>query len=125
MQQEILMKIHRICLSFKIIKEVGLDDNENQFIKYIEVTIKNIYYDYLRKDRDILIENLDLIKEEKNVSNFEKLLFNELTEKEIDFLSLFIENGKLLTDQEVANKLGISQQAVNKKRLKIYRKVKK
>ena len=41
------------------------------------------------------------------------------------FLNLFIEEGKLISEQKVGKKLGISQQAVHKKVVKIRNKMKK
>ncbi len=66
-EQEILIKIHNICSSFKILDNQSLD-NEKQFIKYIDVTVRNVYIDYLRtkvENKETLIENTDSI-EEKN-----------------------------------------------------------
>ena len=55
-----------------------------------------------------------------------KLEYNDkiLNQKEIDFLNLFYEKEKILTEQQVADKLGITQQAVNKRKKKIYKKIK-
>ena len=44
--------------------------------------------------------------------------------KDYEFLFNFIENDTLLTEQEVAKKLGITQQAVNKRKKKICKKYK-
>ena len=46
----------------------------------------------------------------------------DLSKKELMFLNYFIENGIQLSEQEVAKKLGISQQAVNKKKKQIIKK---
>ena len=122
-KQEILIKIYNICLSFEILENISLIENENQFIKYIDVTIRNVYIDYLRtkENKETLIENIDILEDTKK----DTLLFEGLREEEIDFLNLFIEEGKLISEQKVGKKLGISQQAVHKKVVKIRNKMKK
>lgn len=55
--------------------------------------------------------NIDLIKDEtKNFKIFDE---NLLSKKDKKFLSLFLENNKILKGVEVASKLGITQQAVS------------
>lgn len=123
-----LMKIHNICSSFKILDNQILIDNEKQFIKYIEVTVRNVYIDYLRnkvEDKEALIENTDSIEEKIEVYNEKTLLFDGLTKEEIKLLNLFIENGKIISLKKVAEKIGISKQAVYKKIKKIRNKIKK
>ena len=57
------------------------------------------------------IEYIDLIKDEtKNFKIFDE---NLLSKKDKKFLSLFLENNKILKGVEVASKLGITQQAVS------------
>ena len=59
-------------------------------------------------------ELLDMIKDEKIKEK--ELTFSS---KNLEFLNHFIENDRILTQKEVAKKLGISQQAVSKKIKKI------
>ena len=61
------------------------------------------------------IELIDTIadKSESEYNLFEKYKFEE---KEIKFLKCFLEDGRILTEAEVAKKVGITQQAVNKKK---------
>lgn len=123
-RQEILMKIHRIVKFFKISKNCSLPDNEKQFVKYIEVSIKNTYIDYLKKEKkqEILIEDEEKIEDKKDIKSYEEDI---LTEEDKKFLNLFLKNGQALTEKEVGKKLGISQQAVNKRKKKIYQKISK
>ena len=122
-EQEILMKIYKICYQFKVTENLTKEDNENQFIKYITLTIKNTYIDYLRTKQSKLklFENID-IKDERTDNS---LLFDELTSDEMDFLYLFYEEGKIISEKKVAKKTGISQQAVHKRLVKIRNKIKK
>lgn len=119
-----LMKIHNASSKFKInisnIEVNYLLDNEYQFIKYIEKTVHNCYIDFLRQLRRKVILNtndIEDVKSEGNRNNY------SLTNKERDFLNLFYKDGQALTEKEVAKKLGISQQAVSKRKRKIYQKI--
>ena len=123
-RQEVLMKIYHIVKVFEINKDYSHISNENQFIKYIELTIKNTYIDYLKKRRrqEIFIEDLDVVEDKKDeISYYEDIL----TEEDKNFLNLFLKNGQALTEKEVGVILGISQQAVNKRKQKIYQKIAK
>ncbi len=87
-----------------------------------------MYIDYLRtkvENKETLIENTDSIEEKIDVFNEKSSLFERLTKDEIDFLNLFIEDGKLISDQKVGKKLGISKQAVHKRIVKIRNKITK
>lgn len=123
-RQEVLMKIYHIVKVFKINKDYSHISNENQFIKYIELTIKNTYIDYLKKRRrqEIFIEDLDVVEDKKDEISYDE---NILTEEDKNFLNLFSKNGQALTEKEVGVILGISQQAVNKRKQKIYQKIAK
>lgn len=127
-EQEILMKIYKICINFKIIDNIPLEENEKQFTKYIEKTIINVYYDYLRKRmrKKKTIEKTEKIKKSKKQKiNLEYLISKGISNKDIEFLKLYYKDAKILTDKEVAKILNVSQQAVNKRRLRIYRKIEK
>jgi len=56
-------------------------------------------------------------KEKNNPLNKYKMTIDEIV-----FLEKFIDNNSLLSESEVAKKLGISQQAVSKRRQKIRKK---
>ena len=97
--------------------------NEKQFLKYfnkiIDTTIKKYYRDNKKHTNNLSInDNID-ISSTSNVS-----LKDIFLKKDYEFLFNFIENDTLLTEQEVAKKLGITQQAVNKRKKKIWKKYK-
>ncbi len=97
--------------------------NEKQFLKYfnkiIDTTIKKYYRDNKKHTNNLSInDNID-ISSTSNVS-----LKDIFLKKDYEFLFNFIENDTLLTEQEVAKKLGITQQAVNKRKKKICKKYK-
>jgi hypothetical protein len=113
------------------VNELILFCNENQFIRYITKTFQNIYVDFLRKhyyEINNCYINFDTMKIETNqVYNncFNNSLFYDafdFEEEDLIFLKLFIENGNVLSEREVGIKLGISQQAVNKRKKSIYKK---
>lgn len=82
LRQEILMKIHHVVKFFKISQNCPLLDNEKQFVKYIEKTIKNTYIDYLKKRR----RQETLIEDKKDIISYGQ---NILTEEDKKFLNLF------------------------------------
>lgn len=97
--------------------------NEKQFLKYfnkiIDTTIKKYYRDNKKHKNNLSInDNID-ISSTSNIS-----LKDIFLKKDYEFLFNFIENDTLLTEQEVAKKLGITQQAVNKRKKKICKKYK-
>lgn len=97
--------------------------NEKQFLKYfnkiIDTTIKKYYRDNKKHTNNLSInDNIDI----SNTSNVS--LKDIFLKKDYEFLFNFIENDTLLTEQEVAKKLGITQQAVNKRKKKICKKYK-
>ena len=74
------MKIHNICSSFKILDNQILIDNEKQFIKYIDLTVRNVYIDYLRtkvENKETLIENTDSMEEKIEVFNDKSSLLKD------------------------------------------------
>lgn len=105
-------------------KEFKYYCNEKQFLKYfnkiIDTTIKKYYRDNKKYTNNLSInDNID-ISSTSNVS-----LEDIFLKKDYEFLSNFIENDTLLTEQEAAKKLGVTQQAINKHKKKIYKKYKK
>lgn len=117
------------------LSEFELFCNENQFIKYLNITFDRkvkLFYRDLKKNEDIKcislnlnianeIELLDLIPEEKADEEIE-LFYDDtlLSNNDKMFLELFKEDDKIITGKDVANKLNITQQAVSSrlKRLK-------
>ena len=74
------MKIHNICSSFKILDNQILIDNEKQFIKYIDLTVRNVYIDYLRtkvENKETLIDNTDSMEEKIEVFNDKSSLLKD------------------------------------------------
>lgn len=152
--QELLMKLFKIVKHFKIknyqvdetyyksfrntIKdkseshlEYVLFCNQNQFLKYLKVTFQNTINSYFRKQQENyifdVIDDIDQIEDycEFKQSSFKKLIEEtSLSLKDKEFLSLFIEDDRILTEQKVALKLKITQQAVNKRKNKILKKIK-
>lgn len=105
--------------------EFNLFCNENQFIKYLNVSLKRKVYSFnsqYRKEQlnkpislNIMIndeiEYIDLINDE--IKSFHKFDESLLSKRDKKFLSLFFENDEKLKGVEVANKLGVTQQAVS------------
>lgn len=111
--------------NYNMEEEYNLFCNENQFRKYIEVLCKNEVIDFIRKEKHENVISLNNLVDEKNelldMIKDEKIKEKEITfsSKNLEFLNHFIENDRILTQKEVAKKLGISQQAVSKKIKKI------
>ena len=112
-------------INYNLEEEYNLFCNENQFRRYIEVLCKNKVIDFIRKEKhenvislnNLVDENselLDMIKDEK-------IKEKEITysSKDLEFLNHFIEDDRILTQKEVGEKLGISQQVVSYKIKKI------
>ena len=152
--QELLMKLFKIVKHFKIknyqvddiyyknfrntIKdkseshlEYVLFCNQNQFLKYLKVTFQNTINSYFRKQQEnIIFDTIDDIDQIEDYNGFMQQNFKNTIEetslslKDKEFLSLFIEDDRILTEREVALKLKITQQAVNKRKNKILKKFK-
>jgi len=113
------------------IKDYNLYCNNNAFIKKVQKTLSGIRFKYIKRTKETMslneiyeddMELLDMVIDETtNIKEkpFEKY---QMTIDEIVFLEKFIENNRLLSESEVAKKLGISQQAVSKRRQKIRKK---
>ena len=111
--------------NYNMEEEYNLFCNENQFRKYIDILCKNKVIDFIRKEKHENVISLNNLVDEKNelldMIKDEKIKEKEITfsSKNLEFLNHFIENDRILTQKEVAKKLGISQQAVSKKIKKI------
>ena len=123
----------------KIINEFYLFCNENQFKKYINKICERTRIDFYRTykiNEEIKIislnsmndDNDDLLNNLIDPSTLPKSNFINselLTIDDIAFLNLFLKNNKKITQSEVAEVLGTSQQAVSKRLKKIKNKLKK
>lgn len=124
----------------KIIKEFYLFCNQNQFKNYINKVLNNKLIDFIRTnkiDKKIKIISLNIVNDyddeellykipDTNSSKiYSEIDYSLLTNKEVEFLNLFYKDNEKLTEIEVANILGISQQAVSKRLIKIKNKLKK
>lgn len=124
----------------KMINEFYLFCNQNQFKNYINKVLNNKLIDFIRTnkiDREIKIISLNIVNDydgeellykipDTNSSKiYSEIDYSLLTNKEVEFLNLFYKDNEKLTEIEVANILGISQQAVSKRLIKIKNKLKK
>lgn len=114
------------------INEINLFCNENQFLKYISKTFNNIYIDFLRKHKNeinnliIKVDQTDFV-DTKTMNLHSNVMLESnfnFDEDDLYFLKQFIENDRILTEKEVGERLGISQQAVNKRKKAIKEKYK-
>lgn len=123
-----------------MINEFYLFCNQNQFKNYINKVLNNKLIDFIRTnkiDREIKIISLNIVNDydgeellykipDTNSSKiYSEIDYSLLTNKEVEFLNLFYKDNEKLTEIEVANILGISQQAVSKRLIKIKNKLKK
>lgn len=114
--------------------EFKLFCNENQFIKYLDKSLTNQVRYFVREniinDNKIIslntimssdIEYIDLIpdieEENKKVSDI-----NLLDETDRSFLNNFIKEDEILTGKEVAEILGVTQQAVSRRLKRLYKR---
>lgn len=106
------------------INEFILFCNENQFINYINKRFKSIrisFYQKQEKEKAIYEKYLEIIKLSSN--NTYNIKYLDVEEKA--FLKLFVDKERILTQKEVGDILGISQQAISRKLKKIKEKYKK
>lgn len=112
------------------IMEFCLFCNENRLIKYLKKRLNYLFNDYKRKENrtNLLLWNDIKIYPKIENNHFQpidliSILGNKkLSKKEIKFLLSFIEDGRFLSEIELSKKLGISQQAVNKRKRLIIKK---
>lgn len=109
---------------------------ENQFRKYINILCNHIRIDFCRKHKiNENLKNISLnrigndeeeyiykIIDQSENSAAVKINYSLLNEEELNFIKLFYENDTILTEKEVAKKLGITQQAVSSRLQKIKKK---
>ena len=128
--KEDIYKLILLDVEYKqiFLNEYNLYCNENQFLNIVKKRIESIYNNYLKTQYNEKItiasyyENLFIKEYKREYSLEEKLYLYGLKEEEINLLTKFIDKGELLTQAQVAEKLRISQQAVNKRLLKIIKK---
>lgn len=111
--------------------------NEKQFIECLNKRLHSVYVDFLRRlsyEMSLEICNFD-IEDDRNIevrdkteeykeTDYELLKHYGMSDKEITFLKNFIDGQCILTEKAVGIKLGISQQAVHKRKKKIVEKYK-
>ena len=118
-----------------ILDEFYLFCSECQFRKYISLLCRNRLVDYYRKwvniKKTIISLNerinngdelIDLIPDKKDYPEYNKRQM-VLSDEENKFLDFFIEKNRILTEYELGQKLGVSQQAISKKLTKIKKKL--
>jgi len=93
--------------------EYNLYCNENQFKKYINKLCENSVNDYYReKNRNFQIYNLynDLISMHNDLNK------PKINRKDLEFINMFYNEDKRINEVEVSKKLGVSKQAINKRK---------
>lgn len=101
------------------IYEYNLFCNENQFKRLLILKCESMYIDYLRHNKSIID---DIFINEEIVID-KKKEFIDIPKEDKELLEMIMKDK--LTEQQVADKLGITQQAVNKRKKKIIDKLKK
>jgi len=102
-----------------------LFNNENMLIKKLKIRISKVPIDILR--RKTKKEGFLCLEQENNEEINLSQIFNDckLKEKDKKFLQLFKKDDELLKDREVAVILGLTRQAVSKRRKRIIDKLRK
>ncbi|MBQ8293426.1 MAG: sigma-70 family RNA polymerase sigma factor [Bacilli bacterium] len=138
LEQELLLKIHKVILMFKFQNQVDnkyiseylkiyqefnekdyvMFSNERQFVSYLEKALIRCYIDFKRKKpiENYIIDEIpdqSETKEEIKYTKSEKLL-----------MEIIGNNQQKLTNEKIGQLLGISRQAVSKKKKKIFEKIK-
>lgn len=111
----------------KIAKEMQVSDKEGVNVKFIAVCLKNHFLDVIRKINR-LEENGELQKENMEGSTTlgeEDLIFEDmikdLNKQKQEIIRLKFK--EMYTDQEIAVKLNVSRQAINKQLRSIYKQL--
>lgn len=116
----------------QLLYEYNLYVNEKQFIKYVNISFGRkcrslkMAFEKVRENEIFKdIDDIDLIVNSQGIFCTHQTINNlPITEENKQFLLCFIENNRLLTQEEVAKKLNITQQAVSKKWTKIIKQLK-
>lgn len=120
----------RSILIIKLItltKNMRVSENEGENIKFIAVCLKNHFLDIVRKinrldDREELLKDEE-IKESKTLE--EDLIFEDMI-KELNIQKkeiIRLKFKEMYTDQEIAKKLNVSRQSINKQLRNIYKQL--
>lgn len=111
----------------KIAKEMKVSDKEGANVKFIATCLKNHFLDVIRKINR-LEENEELQKERlEGITNLgeEDLIFEDmikgLNKQKQEIIRLKFK--EMYTDQEIAVKLNVSRQAINKQLRSIYKQL--
>ena len=139
LRQNILMKVHKVILNFNILINDESDVSKicAQFLKYISMAIQSVrnkFYNNTYNFNNELVklnkinpegEELNELISDKSYEDECNYFLPKLSDEENNFLNLFIQGNVVLTEKEVANKLGLTQQAVHKRKKKIIEKINK
>lgn len=102
--------------------EYKLYCNENQLRKYINKICENTRIDYYRKiekEKEIIFSHNFSIFECGNTNNLHSI---NIKSKDMEFIELFYHKNRRLKDIEVSKMLGVSKQAVSKRKKRIENK---
>jgi len=105
--------------------EYNLYCNENQFKKYINKLCENSVNDYYRDKSKEKEYRTNYNSNSDNSSCYFDILNNlNINSKDIEFIKLFFYKNRRLKDLEVSKRLGVSKQAVSKRKKRIENKYK-
>lgn len=117
-------------LTIKLIelaKSMSVYENEAQNVKFIANSLKNHFLDVIRKiNRLEKVEyvTLDLVQEIGERDNEDVIFYDMIKRLDIRKQEIIcLKFRDMLTDKEIAEKLGISRQAVNKQLRSIYKQL--
>lgn len=101
--------------------------NEKNFCNYIKKASFNRFINFLKSKfyrqthQNISLnikvynaEKIEFVSDDSNQDENLYLVFSLLNSEDIEFINCFISNGQVLSQKEVAEKLGMSQQTVSK-----------
>ena len=133
-KDDFLQDINYIIIKVLTSKNKKSFDNEEQFISYIKVCIKNLHSKYLKNkfindkfiipyDDEINYIHLQNSFYEYDLIKLIKEILNILNKEEITLLKVFIKDNNFISQCEVAKKLNTSQQCISYKLNKIKKKL--
>ena len=122
--QEMIIFTYLTIQKFKIdLEKSTLEINQKQFLKFLKISYTKVIPQFYQKHKnsfqyEISDRLFDFscypIESSFHLSLEEILLEHHVTPQEIQFLTTFIDKNQLLTQKEVAQKLGYSQQKVSR-----------
>jgi len=117
--------INKIFNMNELYYEYNLYCNENQFKKYINKLCENSVNDYYRDKSKEKEYRTNYNSNSDNSSCYFDILNNlNINSKDIEFIKLFFYKNRRLKDLEVSKRLGVSKQAVSKRKKRIENKYK-